>query len=409
MNEAPVRKPRLRYVEAIEIEHQGDPAILIRDPERLTPQMLAVPMPLFMVMVLFDGRRSAGQVQEYVTRQAGAEVVSLEQIEQIVAEMDAYFLLENERTAARRLELEEEYAALPARPSSHAGGSYPAEPQECREFFDGLFGGVATVDGVEQAPRGLIMPHIDFRVGGACIAAGMRHLPPDRPADLYVVLGVAHQPTRNLFTLTEKSYETPLGIAETDQAASARLRELYGAARLAGESAHRWEHSVEFSAEALKHRHGEAPLKILPILCGSLHEELLPEGPAPLTRPEVGEFVLALRRLVEEHPGRVCLVASVDLSHVGKKFGEMEGITDARAEAIRQADAEMLAHVQGGEAEAFFHQFRRHGNARHVDAVTAVYVMLHVLGGGKAGTLDYQQWHELETDSMVTFASLPIY
>ena len=35
--------------------------------------------------------------------------------------------------------------------------------------------------------------------------------------------------------------------------------------------------------------------------------------------------------------------------------------------------------------------------------------MLHVLGGGKAGTLDYQQWHELETDSMVTFASLPIY
>jgi hypothetical protein len=44
-----------------------------------------------------------------------------------------------------------------------------------------------------------------------------------------------------------------------------------------------------------------------------------------------------------------------------------------------------------------------------VDAVTAVYIMLRALEGkGQAEQLDYRQWREIETDSMVTFASISI-
>ena len=59
--------------------------------------------------------------------------------------------------------------------------------------------------------------------------------------------------------------------------------------------------------------------------------------------------------------------------------------------------------------EQFFDHFRADGNARHVDAVTAVYVMMHALGKGRVEQIAYDQWREEATDSMVTYASAAIY
>ncbi len=402
--------PRLRFVEAYGTEHEGQPAVIIRDPEGLCREALAVPLPMFLVMLMFDGRTSVEEVQRELMRKAGGVLVPREQIEAIVAEMDKFYLIENERAAARRMELDREYEALPARPAAHAGGAYPAEPDPCLAYFDQIFAGVTGRDGVGPRPRGLIVPHIDWRIGGRTIAGGLAQLDPAQPADLYLVLGVAHQPARNVFVATDKDFETPLGLVRTDKTAAARLAGLYGAERLAGAAVHRFEHSVEFTAVGLKYLHrGASDFSILPILCSGLTEELMPEGPAPLERPEVGDFVAALRQLIKEYEGRVCVIASVDLSHVGRKFGDEQGIDDLRAQAVRRQDLEMLEKVAALDPEGFFAGIRRDGNARHVDATAAVYVMLHLLGKGSAGEIDYQQWHEQETDSMVTFASLAIY
>ncbi|MCE5228749.1 AmmeMemoRadiSam system protein B [bacterium] len=402
--------PRLRFVEAYGVENQGEPAVIIRDPEGLCQETLAVPLPMFLVMLMFDGRTSVEDVQQQLMRKAGGVLLPREQIDSILAEMDKFYLLENERAAARRLELEREYEALPARPASHAGSAYPDDPAECEKYFDHVFDGLDGKDGIGPHPRGLIIPHIDWRIGGRTIAGGLSQLDPGRPADLYIILGVAHQPARNVFVSTSKSFETPLGLVKTDETAAARLAELYGAARLSGASVHRFEHSVEFAAVGLKYLHRNGPaFSILPILCSGLPEELIPDGRPPIERPEIGDFIKALRRLINEYEGRVCIIASVDLSHVGRKFGDEQGIDDLRMQSVRRQDGEMLERVTAMDPEGFFSDIRRDGNARHVDATTAVYVMLHVLGSGKPGDIDYQQWHEEETDSMVTFASMPIY
>lgn len=402
--------PRLRFVEAYGMEHEGQPAVIIRDPEGLCREPLAVPLPMFLVMMMFDGRTSVDEVQQELMREAGGVLLPREQIEAIVAEMDRFYLLENARAAARRIELEREYEALPARPASHAGSAYPAEHEECMKYFDQLFEGLEGKDGLGPRPRGLIIPHIDWRVGGRTIAGGLCQLDPARPADLYIILGVAHQPARNVFVSTAKNFETPLGLARTDQTAAARLAELYGAERLGGAAVHRFEHSIEFAAVGLKYLHRDgADFAILPILCSGLADELTTDGPSPMERPEVGDFIAALQRLIKEYEGRVCVISSVDLSHVGRKFGDEKGIDELRIQSVRRQDEEMLERIAAMDPEGFFAAVRRDGNARHVDATTAVYVMLHVLGKGSAGELDYRQWHEEETDSMVTFASLPIY
>ena len=271
-------------------------------------------------------------------------------------------------------------------------------------YFEGLEGGARV-----HLPRGLMVPHIDFRVGGRSIALGLAALDGSRPAPLYIILGVAHRPARNLFTLEDKPFATPLGQVDVDRLAASRLRQLYGAQRLDGSIVHQREHSIEFQAVALKYLHRDAgEFKILPILCGSLHEEL-ESGKAPDAREDVRDMIAALRTLIAERNGRVTIIASVDLSHVGRKFDEDRGVDDLRAGLVQAADARMLERILALDAEGFFNHFREDGNARNVDAVTAVYIMLRALEGkGQAEQLDYRQWREIETDSMVTFASISI-
>ena len=178
---------------------------------------------------------------------------------------------------------------------------------------------------------------------------------------------------------------------------------------MTGEYAHKFEHSVEFQAVFLKYLHrDDHDFTILPILCGSLEEELEKDA-APRDRPDVGEFCAALEKLIDELGPRVCVIAGVDLSHVGKKFGDAEGVDDFRAGLVRAADMRMLDCVKQCDPEAFFDHFRPDGNARKVDAISAVYSMLHALGRGEAQLLNYDQHRETETESMVTFASMAIY
>jgi hypothetical protein len=63
--------------------------------------------------------------------------------------------------------------------------------------------------------------------------------------------------TRNLFTLTDKSFETLLETVQTDKDAAARLRE-WAAPTGSTASTRTHEHSVEFQTLLLKHRHPNA-------------------------------------------------------------------------------------------------------------------------------------------------------
>ena len=406
--------PPIRPVEAVPLEHEKKQMVLIRDPEQLCEQSLVVPIPVFIIMTMLDGETDGAAIQHRITQETEGQIVPVDQIDELVKQLDEFYLLANERSAARIAALVSEFEALETRPASHAGLAYPEDADSCRNMFDTFFDGVdrpGDHNGSSDRPTGIIAPHIDLRVGGRCLARGLATLDPDRPPRLYIVLGVAHQGSKNLFTLTDKSFETPLGQVETDTEAVEKLRGDYGALRLDGQYVHKHEHSIEFQALALKylHRNGAA-FKILPILCGSIEDSIPTVGGPPLEQPDIGEFVAALKRLVADYDGDVCIVTSVDLSHVGMKFGDEHGIDELRAQSIRRADEEMLDLIRQRDAEAFYNHFRPDDNARHVDAISAVYVMLHVLGSEGLGLpIEYEQWNEEETQSMVTYASMAFY
>jgi AmmeMemoRadiSam system protein B len=407
-------KPSLRYVEAYPIEQEGQQLVLIRDPEELLADPVVVPMPMFLVMSLLDGSRELRDVQADIQR-SFQQLIPIEHLERIVVELDEFHLLANERALIRREELERDFARLDSRPAAHAGMAYPDDPAELIAAFDAYFsapeGPPAGRPARSLAPRGLVTPHIDIRKGGPCMAWAFDELrrSPELP-ELYVILGVAHHPTKNLYTLTDKHFESPVGLARVNREAARRLRALYGEKRLDGEYAHKHEHSVEFQTVFLNYLHrGQREFTILPILCGSLQEDTTEGGGSPIERAEVREFCEALRKTIDDSGLRACVIAGVDLSHVGRKFGDAKGIDELRAELVKAADLRMLDQVKARDAESFFDHFRPDRNARNVDAVTAVYTMLHVLGSGDAELLSYEQYREHETDSMVTYASMVLH
>jgi MEMO1 family protein len=408
--------PRIRFVEAVPIRRDDEVFVLLRDPEDLCAGEMIVSPPAYLLLTLLDGSRDPGDIQQELLRQTG-QVIPRDSIDAFIESLDRSFLLDNERARRRRDELRREFAALPSRPAAHAGASYSADAGNLRDFLDAFFREAAVNNGAdapaEVFPRGLIVPHIDMRCGGRCMARGFRALAqPAAPLPRrYIVLGVAHAPTPNLYTLTNKDFETPLGPARADREAIALLTSLYGDSLFEGELAHRREHSVEFAAVFLKYLHqGNDDFTMVPLLCGSLHEEFL-NGHArqPGDRDDVARFCEALRTLLAQPGPPTCLVASVDLSHIGRKFGDVEGVDPFRARTVRAADLAMLERVRERDPEGFFDHFRADANARNVDAVTAVYTLLHALGPGPARLLDYDQHLELATESLVSFASMALY
>ena len=414
MNFAPVRL----NLEAIPYEHEGSRMVLIRDHEGLYDEPLLMPVSMFIVATLLDGKSDAETIQKRFSELARGQTLKKDQILTIIDDLDSHHLLENERSQNKRKSLQEEWSRLKVRPSSHAGDAYPVDRKECLELFRNYFSGLQDEHGSGDHPRGLIIPHIDYRIGGHSIAKGIATLMPDDPADLYVILGVSHGPSKNMFTLTDKSFETPFGIVRTDTEAAQRLESLYGSDRLDGSMAHKNEHSIEFAVMALQYYHIQnRDYRILPLLTGSLHENMEDGSLPPVERQEVCEFIDALARLIRGHDGRICIIASVDLSHVGLKFGDENEINDETAESVRIADDQMLRQIENSDPERFFKTFRADQNARNVDAVTAVYVLLHVMNRldgqcdetRRVDRIDYQQWRESETGSMVSYASLALY
>src|SRR5262249_39485925 len=156
-----------------------------------------------------------------------------------------------------------------------------------------------------------------FHRGGPTYACAYRDLLERSDADLFVVLGTCHAGMPEPFAATLKPYDTPLGAVPVDREFFERPSRRYGHDLLAAEGAHRSGHSIEFQAVMLRHVLGSRrPFSILPVLASYLHEAVWTRGD-PERDARVPRFIDALLETMAASGRRVCLIAGVDLAHVG--------------------------------------------------------------------------------------------
>jgi AmmeMemoRadiSam system protein B len=398
----------VRPLEAFPVRRGDETVLGLRDPEALYDGVLLASPALAALLPFLDGTRDARGVATAFALATGS-VLLPERVERIVAELESRLVLEGPRAEAARATALAAYRARAEREAAHAGGSYPGDPAACAAFLDGHVAAAGDARPPESV-RAVLAPHIDLRGGGACHGAAARALARS-PADVFVVLGTAHAPLRRPFALTTRDFATPLGPVAVDRDLVARLAARGGGRLLDDELAHRGEHSVEFQALWLRRVHGGRPgLRIVPVLAGSLGPRLRGEAPDdPRSDPQVADFVGALRELADEAGDRVAFVASVDLAHVGPRYGDAEPVTPTRRAEVLAEDRRLLEHATRGDAAGWLGSLRAERDARNVCGAAPVWTMLAAIEGrGWTGTLlRHDDWEiDPETGSYVSFAAV---
>ncbi|MFQ5913053.1 MAG: AmmeMemoRadiSam system protein B [Nitrospinota bacterium] len=400
--------PPLRAVEAFPVRQNGATGICLRDPLRYTEAVLFIPMGLIPLLQLIDGTRDLGDIQAEVTRRF-ATLLPSEEIQGVIDTLDRAYYLDSERFAAHKESVDRRFLDSPVRAPYLAGQAYPESPEELVRMIDGLFlhpegPGEPDPEARHETPAGAIIPHIDFARGGPAYAHAYRSLVESEPADVYVVLGTAHMGAERVFALTRKDFATPLGTIPADREFIDELVKEAGEDCFMDELSHRAEHSIEFQAVFLRHLLGRNhPISLVPVLCGSMQEFILAGG-SPMEDPRVSGFVEGLKKTLAREKRKVCVIASVDLAHVGPRFGHPDPVDAARLTVTQQKDREMLERVQNKDPEAFFGFVRDEQDQRNICGLTPIYTLLHALDCREVSLLLYGI--SPDPQGTVTFASL---
>jgi MEMO1 family protein len=400
--------PRLRAIEAVPVEHEGEPYVALRDPAGYTPSVVMLPPALLEIVALFDGDHPIVDIQAALMQRHG-ELVTREHIEKLVAALDEHGFLETPAFAARRATIDRAFLDAPSRPASHAGGAYAGEPAALRAAMDGFFTspdgpGAVGARGNGGGVRGLVAPHIDFHRGGPAYAWAYRDLAERGDADCFVIFGTCHAGMADPFALTRKDYDTPLGPARVDRdfvdALATRARQDC----FASELAHRNEHSIEFQAVFLQYLYaGRREVSVVPVLTSFVHEALARRR-RPEDDPRVRAFLDALAETAAATGRRVAYIAGADLAHMGPRFGDPHPVSPEELATIGREDRAMLEPVAAGDADGFFESVRRDNDRRRICGLSPIYALLRALGGAPGTLRRYGQWPDPE--GVVTFASL---
>lgn len=407
-------RPRLRpFVEALptKLAQLGDETVyVLKDPWKLSERQLILPLPGLMIAALFDGTRTLPEVQSEFRGRHGVEV-PLEKVRELREALDEALLLEGphlERAVA-------EFRRSPVRQAACVG-SYTDE-RDAADFLEAQWrrpGGPGAAPGAPRDDghvRAFVSPHIDLHRGGHSYAHVWKAVAEECPAELFVVFGTSHTGTAPLdgrgrpapFALTRKAFDTPRGQVPVDHEALERLLAAYGRDDdlFGGEFHHRGEHSIEFQAVYLAHLfHGRRPVRILPILCGGLHD--LDGRPSDDPRLEAFHAALA-QALAPLPPEKVAFVAAIDLAHVGAQF-HAPPVDAATVERIGGQDRRTMDIVLGRDADAVHEDIARDGDPRSICGHAPLVALARALRDRPlAGELvHYDRWYDGE--SAVSFA-----
>ena len=391
-----------RDLQYIPVQHEGQPLILVRDPLGLVPEGRAVAVGLYQLMMVLDGSMTIRELQTALMRQQGGVLVGADELKKILAYLDDAFLLESARFKQAKDEIVKEFCLKKVRPPSHSGQAYPDNPDELHKRLDRVMAGASSAAPPGGKLRALVAPHIDLSVGERVYGSAYHTLREAAPSTV-VILGVGHSMGRDMFSLTEKDYETPFGRVGTDLDLVRELRQAGGAAVSSDDFAHRSEHSIEFQVVFLQHLLKRKEFRIVPILCGAAQGSLA-EYSRRAYREVAGPFLKKLTEVLAAGGGEALLLAGVDLCHVGPKFGHEMPAAYLESQA-KNHDKTLLEHLTQMNADGFWETSRSVNDHYNVCGFSALACLLEVAPPCRGIVLNYDMWHEAQTQSAVSFAA----
>ncbi|HZY89760.1 MAG TPA: AmmeMemoRadiSam system protein B [Gemmataceae bacterium] len=402
-------RPQLRPCFTVVPQDDHGLSFLLWDQLRLSDRAVRVSRAELQWLRLFDGRHTLRDIQAKALPHVGGARVPLETVTRLAEQLDGAFLLDGPRFQERL----RASAAGPVRPPACLA-SYEPEPGPLRRQLDRLFTGPGGPGKPREcrpddAFRAALVPHIDYGRGGTSYAWAFKEVFERSPAELFVIVGTSHY-SGHRFTLTRKHFQTPLGIARTDQDYIDRLGRHYGDGLFADELlAHLPEHSIELEVVFLQYLYdGRRPIRIVPLVVGSF-ADCVQGGKGPGDCDDVGRMVEALRAAERETPGPVCYLISGDLAHLGPKFHDPEPVTAGQLAHSRRQDHALIGRAEVADAAGYFEVIADEDDRRRICGLPPTWTVLEALRPAGGKLLHYDQYVHPRGQESVSFASMAFY
>lgn len=392
-----------RDLEFFPLQHGGQQLILIRDELGLVQEGKGVATHLYQFMTLLDGTRTIRDLQMELMRRKGGVLVGSDEVKMLVAKLDESFLLDSDRFKMARDQIVAGFTSSKVRSCFHYGRAYPDNPSELKSRLDEILASQPPAPEPQGKIEGLVSPHIDLSTGCKAYAGAYQMLKYTSPSRV-VLLGIGHRMMDDLFCLTDKDFETPLGVTKNEPPLIRELRQAAGDMVAATDFAHRSEHSIEFQVIFLQHLLATGTFTIIPILCSSFHLSLSGYSRNAYVK-KAGPFLQELRKIVMDSDKETLVVAGVDFSHIGPKFGH-EVPADYLESRSTTHDKNLLKHLCCFDADRFWEESVKSEDRFNVCGFPAMACLLEVLPQCKGEILNYQVRHEEATKSAVSFSAV---
>ncbi|MDH5251979.1 MAG: AmmeMemoRadiSam system protein B [Nitrospira sp.] len=401
--------PILRNLQFSPIKQGEDQFMVLWDPSGLSKEKLVLPLNYFFIVQHFDGEHSLLEIGAIYLKRFGEFLVP-SKVEQLVEDLDQKLFLEGARTDSARLRLRDEYRQASLRKAAFAGRSYEADGAKLKKQIDGFF---TSEEGPDFKPsenqgkpiKGLVAPTYDLKQAGPVYAWAYKELQEAIQPDVYVVIGTAYAGLDNLFAVTDKDFETPLGLVRTDQPIVSQLKECLPTA-FEEDVCHQAEHAIEFQLPFLQQIvEAKKPFTIVPILtsfsAASLRDATV--------RQSVDQFLTGLRTVLSKAGRKYCVVAGAELAHLGMRYGDKAPPTDFSFHRAMQHDLEMLKPVEELKPEEFAAYIQKENDQRRISGFSPIYSLLQLIQAEKGQVLRYDRGITDQYNSTVTYASMAFF
>lgn len=392
INAMPSVLARLRHnLDAMPSPDPEQPGLVLRDSFGYSQQVLLIPPQLVRALQFFNGNATDNDLREWLVRSTNRFDVS-EEMEQLIGVLSENGFLEDANYERMRDAAHAEFAALAVRPAVFAGGAYPECPEDCRRYLDQFLEGAEELPVAGGKLVGVAAPHVSYEGGWECYRDAFLALKEMGPERTYVILATSHYGPLERFGVTRKPYQTPLGETTPAMELLDEIAAIAGEALIEEDYCHTMEHSAEFHVLWLQHLFG-AGVKVLPILV----------GPSMADAPASAMYE-ALRTVAERHGDKLGWVLSIDMAHMGPRYGDEQEYSEGDA-SIAGHDEERMAMLEAGDMDAFWRDVRKDDDPWKWCGSSPLFTLYQALPGVKAEALRYGHWN-IDEASVVSFAGM---
>lgn len=388
-------------------EEDGKEYIVLYDPQGYALQQVIFPIETVYLLKVLEEGITEEELRRRVKEESGDENYDVQPILEIVEYLNFLGYLDSPHFNEIKKDIDD-FRQSSVRPPICVNSSYPSDPNEIISYFDKYFSDVRKSNATPKS-NSLILPHLDLKLEEAITtyAEGFKYLDYE-DIDLAVIFGTSHYANSGFFMLTEKDYETPLGLVKTNKEIISKLKEiLKNEEFIIDDMAHRFEHSIEFQIILLQYLIGHNNFTVLPILTGSLTSFFI-LNKFPNEDYVISSFTKNLNNIINNTSKKPIFIASADLAHIGRKFGDKFD-AETQLEQLQKEDLEMIRFIEAGSSNGFYEYIKSKNDNRKVCGLSPIYFLMETVKPSYSKLIKYNYWNEKETKSAVSIASIALY